>query len=78
VAVLSPEGLASAALLIGAEPCPVEVMDRWAPERVMINAYGPTEATVYLAISAPVTLGSGVPIGSPVPAWGLAMCAGVP
>jgi non-ribosomal peptide synthetase component F len=48
VAVLSPEGLASAALLIGAEPCPVEVVDRWVPGRVMINAYGPTEATVYV------------------------------
>src|SRR6185437_249659 len=31
------------------------------------NAYGPTEATVYAAISAPLTAGSGAPIGSPVP-----------
>ena len=36
--------------------------------RVMINAYGPTEATVYAAISAPLAAGEGVvPIGSPVP-----------
>ena len=34
----------------------------------MINAYGPTETTMYVAISAPLTPGSGVvPIGSPVP-----------
>ena len=34
----------------------------------MINAYGPTEATVYAAVSAPLVAGSGsVPIGSPVP-----------
>jgi amino acid adenylation domain-containing protein len=67
VAALSPSGLDSAALLIGAEPCPVEVVDRWAPGRVMVNAYGPTETTVYAAMSAPLTAGSGaVPIGSPV------------
>src|SRR5262249_16011702 len=43
-------------------------VDRWAPGRVMVNAYGPTEITVYAAISAPLAAGSGVvPIGSPVP-----------
>ena len=51
-----------------AEACPAEVVDRWAPGRVMINAYGPTEATVSVTISAPLTAGSGVPpIGAPVP-----------
>ena len=67
VGMLSPEGLESAALVVAGEACPAEVVDRWAPGRVMINAYGPTEATVYAAISAPLTAGSGVvPIGSPV------------
>ena len=67
VGVLSPQGLESAALVVGGEACPAEVVDRWAPGRVMINAYGPTETTVYAAISAPLTAGSGVPpIGSPV------------
>ena len=64
VAVLSPEGLESAALLVGGEACPAELVDRWAPGRVMINAYGPTETTMYAAISAPLTAGSGAaPIG---------------
>ena len=68
VGMLSPEGLDSTALMVAGEACPVELVDRWAPGRVMINAYGPTEATVYAAMSAPLTAGSGVvPIGSPVP-----------
>ena len=68
VGVLSPEGLESAALLLGGEACPAEVVDRWAPGRVMVNAYGPTETTVYASMSAPLAAGSGVPpIGAPVP-----------
>ena len=68
VAVCRREGLESVALVVAGEACPAEVVDRWAPGRVMINAYGPTETTMYAAISAPLTAGSGVlPIGSPVP-----------
>src|SRR6185312_1394092 len=68
VRMLSPEGLQDTALVVAGEACPVEVVDRWAPGRVMINAYGPTEATIYGAMSVPLTPGSGVvPIGSPVP-----------
>ena len=68
VGMLSPEGLENTALVVAGEACPVEVVDRWAPGRLMINAYGPTEATIYAAISAPLVPGSGVvPIGSPVP-----------
>ncbi len=68
VAVLSPQGLESLAVLaVGGEPCPAEVVDRWAPGRVLINAYGPTETTVRASGSAPLVAGSGVvPIGSPV------------
>ncbi len=67
VAVLSTEGLESAALAVVGEACPAEVVDRWAPGRVMVNAYGPTESTMCVAISAPLTAGSGTPpIGSPV------------
>ena len=58
VAMLSDEGLESTALVMAGEACPVEVVDRWAPGRVMINAYGPTETTMCVAISAPLTAGS--------------------
>ena len=54
-------------MVIGAEPCPAEVVDRWAPGRVMINVYGPTETTMWASKSAPLAAGSGAPpIGSPV------------
>jgi len=68
VGALSPQGMESVALLVAGEPCPGEVVDRWAaPGRVMINAYGPTETTVCASRTAPLTAGSGVPpIGAPL------------
>ena len=64
--VLSAEGLGSVALVLGAEACPADVVDRWAPGRVVINTYGPTETTMWALASAPLRVGSGVPpIGSP-------------
>ena len=66
--MLSPQGLDAVTLLVGGEACPAEVVDRWAPGRVMINEYGPTEATMWVALSAPLAAGAGeVPIGAPVP-----------
>ncbi len=75
VGMLSGQGLESAALVVVGEACPTEVVDRWARGRLMVNAYGPTETTMCVAISAPLsaqTAGSGVvPIGSPVAGAGL-------
>ena len=67
--MLSPELLESTTLVVAGEACPSELVDQWATNgRVMINAYGPTEATIYAAMSGPLTAGSTVvPIGSPVP-----------
>ena len=68
VATLSPAGLGSMALIVAGEACPADVVDRWAPGRVMLNACGPTETTMVVTFSAPLTADSGVvPIGSPVP-----------
>ncbi|WP_156737610.1 non-ribosomal peptide synthase/polyketide synthase, partial [Mycobacterium sp. E735] len=74
-AMLSPEGLESVTLVVAGEACPAELVDRWGADRTMINAYGPTEATVYAAVSEPLTAASAesgvVPIGSPVPGGAL-------
>ncbi|SKD97324.1 Probable peptide synthetase NRP [Mycobacteroides abscessus subsp. massiliense] len=67
VGMLSPEGLNNLTLVVAGEACPTEVVDRWAPGRVMINGYGPTETTIY-ATFGELIAGSGVvPIGVPVP-----------
>ncbi len=72
VSALSPQGLESAALVIGAEACPAEMVDQWAPGRVMVNVYGPTETTMWVSKSAPLAAGSGAPpIGAPVPSAAL-------
>ena len=55
--MLSAEELESATLIVGGEACPPDLVDRWATHgRVMINGYGPTEATIYAAMSTPLTL----------------------
>ncbi|WP_156750115.1 non-ribosomal peptide synthetase, partial [Mycobacterium sp. E2479] len=74
LAALTPRHLDVAALVVVGEACPVEVADRWAPGRVMVNAYGPTETTMCVAISAALTPGlESVPIGTPVAGAALAV-----
>lgn len=67
IGMLDWGGVDDMAVVVAGEPCPPEVVDRWAPGRLMLNAYGPTEATIYAAISMPLSPEtSPVPIGSPV------------
>ncbi|MFC1431718.1 non-ribosomal peptide synthase/polyketide synthase [Streptacidiphilus sp. N1-3] len=53
-------------LIVGAEACPADLVDLWAPGRRMVNSYGPTEATVVASWTGPLSPGTGTPpIGRP-------------
>jgi amino acid adenylation domain-containing protein/non-ribosomal peptide synthase protein (TIGR01720 family) len=53
-------------VIVGGEPCPAELVDRWAPGRRMINSYGPTESTVVSTWSRPLAPGRPPFIGQPI------------
>ncbi|MFH8989500.1 non-ribosomal peptide synthase/polyketide synthase [Streptomyces sp. NPDC017940] len=56
-------------LIVGAEACPPDLVERWAPGRRMINSYGPTEATVVATWTGPLAPGPAAPpIGRPAAA----------
>ncbi|MFZ2527195.1 MAG: amino acid adenylation domain-containing protein [Rhodococcus sp. (in: high G+C Gram-positive bacteria)] len=52
-------------LLVAGEACPPDLVARWAPGRRIIDAYGPTEATIMTSLSAPLAAGEPVTIGRP-------------
>ncbi|OPF80196.1 non-ribosomal peptide synthetase [Streptomyces antioxidans] len=55
-------------LIVGAEACPADLVDLWAPGRRMVNSYGPTEATVVASWTDALAAGTGAPpIGRPLP-----------
>ncbi len=73
--------------MVGADRCSRELAERWSRGRVLLNAYGPTEATVYCAIGRlDVPLHGEPPLGRPIERvqllvmgrTGLTLPAGVP
>ncbi|WP_067720863.1 non-ribosomal peptide synthetase [Nocardia yamanashiensis] len=60
-------------LVVGGEALGPELLDRWAHGRRLCNAYGPSEATVAVAISDALTPGTPIVLGHPVPGAGLAV-----
>jgi acyl-coenzyme A synthetase/AMP-(fatty) acid ligase/acyl carrier protein len=68
LALVSPEGLdALQTVVSGGEECPADLVARWAPGRVFLNAYGPTEITVCATCTEVPPDGRKPPIGQPLP-----------
>lgn len=53
-------------MIVAGEACPAEVVENWSPGRRFINAYGPTEATVYTTFADCEPTGEAPSIGRPI------------
>ncbi|MGV9415707.1 amino acid adenylation domain-containing protein [Nocardia sp. NPDC003693] len=77
LATVDPAGLEELEMImVGGDRTGPELVDRWtlsAPQRTMLNAYGPSEATVAATISAPLRPGAPITIGGPLRGFGLAV-----
>ncbi|WP_084345844.1 non-ribosomal peptide synthetase [Rhodococcus sp. 1163] len=66
LSTLDPENLTDLEVVcVGGEACSPELVSRWAPGRLMLNGYGPTEATD-ISTLGPVENGSPIDIGAPI------------
>ncbi len=61
-----PEDLPLQTLVVAGEAVSADEAQRWSKQRRMINAYGPTEATVCATMSEALSGAGTAPIGSPI------------
>ncbi len=63
-----PNAFSELTLIVGGEACPPDLARRWARHCRLVNAYGPTEATVFVTRYLCTAGHDGlVPIGKPIP-----------
>jgi amino acid adenylation domain-containing protein len=53
-------------LIVGGELCPVSIARKWSKNRIFINAYGPSEATVFVSTAKYHYSMDRLPIGKPI------------
>ncbi|WP_072681199.1 non-ribosomal peptide synthetase [Rhodococcoides corynebacterioides] len=74
LATLDPDRLPTLEMVsVGGEPLSPGVRDAWAPRLRLVNAYGPTEATVASHFSEPVRPGATVTVGRAITGMGAAI-----
>ncbi|MER6917445.1 amino acid adenylation domain-containing protein, partial [Streptomyces sp. NPDC000594] len=66
LSVLSPERMPDFTLIVAGDACSADAVATWSRGRRMINAYGPSEYTVCVSMSAPLSGSERPPIGVPV------------
>ncbi|KAG6901740.1 hypothetical protein C0995_008394 [Termitomyces sp. Mi166 len=54
-------------VIVGGEPCPQSLADKWARHTSFYNCCGPTEISICNTVTLPHTPGSPLAIGSPIP-----------
>lgn len=64
LATMEPAALVGVGtIIIGGEAAPQDTVDRWSTGRRLLNAYGPTETTCSVTMTAPLRPGSTDGIG---------------
>ncbi|RDI54606.1 non-ribosomal peptide synthetase [Nocardia mexicana] len=67
LATMDPGAVTSVRVLaVAGEAVSPELVQRWAPDRTMVNLYGPTEFTIWATTSRPLRAGAPVTIGTPI------------
>ncbi|WP_084520436.1 non-ribosomal peptide synthetase [Nocardia mexicana] len=63
-------------LVVGGEAYGAELVERWAPGRRFLNGYGPTETTIIMLLSQPLSPGDRLGLGGPIRGAGVVLLDG--